>query len=131
MPGRGASPRPKDVKDLDAWREAIALCKAVYGATKAFPREEAFGLTSQMRRAAVAVASNLAEGHGRGTRRDYRQFVVIGRGSASELETQVIVAREVGLLGDEVASTLLAQTNRVLRLLNGLARSLASEPTEP
>jgi len=118
-----------DVKDLEVWQTAMALCKAIYVTTAALPAAERFGLTAQMRRAAVSIPSNLAEGYGRGTGRDYRQFVYVARGSACELETQVILAEALGFLAAEQAEELLRQAGMVLRMLSGLARSL--EPREP
>jgi four helix bundle protein len=113
-----------DVKQLQVWQKAIALCEAIYQATHRFPDDERFGLTTQMRRAAVSIPSNLAEGYGRGTRRDYRQFVRIARGSAFEVETQIIVAQRLGFLTDDAANVLVSQVREVLRMLNGLIRSL-------
>jgi len=114
----------RDVKDLTAWQCAVQLCRSVYGATGRFPAAERLGLTAQMRRAAVSIPSNLAEGYGRGTRKEYRQFVWIARGSGCELETQVIIARDLGLLDATTSESLLAEVQRVLQLLSGLARSL-------
>jgi len=126
--GDGETPStPRDVKDLRVWRETIELCKAVYQATARFPKEELYGLTAQMRRAAVAIPSNLAEGRGRGTKKDYRQFVVLARGSASELETQVIIAEELGLLAAEASRSLSDHVGQVLRMLYGLSASLSKE----
>ena len=117
---------PRDVKQLTVWRKSVDLCKLVYHATACFPSAERFGLTAQMRRAAVAIPSNLAEGRGRGTRADYRQFVIIARGSACELETQTIIAQELGFLDAADADALLEQTREIIRMLNGLVRSLSA-----
>jgi four helix bundle protein len=114
----------RDVKELTVWQVGIQVCKQVYRVTGSFPFDERFGLTAQMRRAAVSVPSNLAEGYGRGTRKDYRQFVCIARGSACELETQAIIAQELGLLDAEQGTSVLDEINRLLQLLSGLARSL-------
>ncbi len=114
----------RDVKQLKVWQRAIDLCLEVYSSTGHFPAAERFGLTAQMRRAAVSVPSNLAEGYSRGTRRDYRQFVWIARGSAGELETQVIVASRLGFLKPENSERLLSQTRQVLRMLSGLVNAL-------
>jgi len=118
----------QDVKELRVWQKAIQLCKAVYGLTSGFPKAELYGLTSQMRRASVAIPSNVAEGRGRATRKEYRHFVAIGRGSAAELETQIVIAQELGFLAGADAEELLEGVREVSRMLNGLARSL-SEPT--
>ncbi len=117
---------PGDVKQLAVWQKSVGLCKTLYQATHSFPDEERFGLTAQMRRAGVGIPSNLAEGRGRGSRADYRQFVVIARGSACELETQVIIAQELGFLHAADADALLEQIREIIRMLNGLVRSLSS-----
>ncbi len=82
--------------NLEAWKEAMSLVKAVYQVTQAFPKDEMFGLTAQMRRAAVSVPSNLAEGAARTGRKEFAQFLSIARGSLSELETQLLIAIELG-----------------------------------
>jgi four helix bundle protein len=115
----------RDVKELKVWQKGIALCKEVYQATGDFPLAEPYGLTSQMRRAAVAIPSNLAEGRGRGTRKDYRQFVIVARGSAAELETQAIIAQELTFLPAAEGAALLDPIREIIRMLNGLVRSLS------
>lgn len=98
------------------------LAKCVYAQTAAFPREELYGLTSQMRRAAVSVPSNIAEGAGRAGDKEFHQFLMIARGSLSELETQAILARELGFLDNE--EELMNHIQRVFKLLSGLRKSL-------
>jgi four helix bundle protein len=83
-------------RELKVWQRAIELSVAIYKLTSDFPREELYGLTSQLRRAAVSVASNVAEGYGRGSKGEFRQFVGIARGSTSELQTQLVIAKELG-----------------------------------
>jgi len=114
----------QDVKELRVWQKGIGLCKAVYLSTDSFPKAELYGLAGQMRRSAVAIPSNIAEGRGRGSRRDYRQFVIIARGSACELETQTIIARELGFLSEADADELLREVRDIARMLNGLAAAL-------
>ena len=116
-----------DAKQLAVWHESMKLCRSVYEFTQSFPKQEMYGLTAQMRRAAVAIPSNLAEGRGRGTRKDYRQFVIVARGSAAELETQVILAKDLGFLDEPASQTLLEQVERVLRMLYRLAEALSRE----
>jgi four helix bundle protein len=82
-------------RDLTVWQRSIQLSVSVYKLTAGFPREELYGLTSQLRRAAVSVASNLAEGYGRASKGEYRQFVGMARGSVLELQTQLVIAREL------------------------------------
>ncbi len=84
-------------RDLLVWQKAKALAVEVYRATEAFPKSELFGLTSQMRKAAVSVASNIAEGQGRGSKPDFSKFLCIARGSLLELETQLEIALELGM----------------------------------
>jgi four helix bundle protein len=109
-------------RDLEVWRQSIELCTTVYRATRAFPADERFGLTSQVRRAAISVSSNIAEGAARASPRDFVRFLYIARGSLAELETQLEIAGrcELPALLDEVEP--LCQS--VGRLLNGLIRSL-------
>jgi four helix bundle protein len=85
----------KGHRDLLVWQESISLVKEIYAVTRSLPDDEKFGLTSQMRRAAVSVPSNIAEGAARGSQREFAQFLVIARGSLSELETQLIIAKEL------------------------------------
>lgn len=88
-------------RELDVWQEARKLCNTVYDAVEQLPQEELYGLSSQMRRAVVSIASNIAEGAGRGSRRDYLHFVYIARGSAYELETQLIICGDRKLIDRE------------------------------
>ncbi len=87
----------KTHKDLKVWQEAMKLAKVVYKLTSAFPKEEVYGLVSQMRRAAVSVPSNIAEGAARASSREFTQFLYIALGSLSELETQWLLAKEMGM----------------------------------
>jgi four helix bundle protein len=114
----------RDVRQLKVWQRGMDLCEAVYAATAAFPADERFGLTAQMRRAAVSIPSSLAEGYARGSRKEYRQFAFVARGSASELETQVTVAERLRLLPQEHSERLTAHTREVLRMLSALAAAL-------
>jgi len=109
-------------RDLVVWQKARVLAKDIYVLTRAFPREEMFGLVKQMRRAAISILCNVAEGRGRRTRPDYRHFVLIARGSAFELETQIIVASDVGYIDETTAEQIIERTTEVERLLNGLLR---------
>lgn len=83
-------------RDLVVWQHSVRLATFLYAVTQQFPREEIYGLTSQLRRAGVSVASNIAEGYGRGTRGEYRSFLGIARGSTLEIETQLTIARKLG-----------------------------------
>ena len=111
-------------RDLVVWQRSVQLSVAIYKLTTSFPAVERFGLTSQLRRASVSVPSNIAEGYGRLTKGEYRQFLGHARGSNSEVETQLVIARTLGF-GSEAnlndAETLCAD---VSRLLGGLMKSL-------
>ncbi len=105
-------------QDLLAWQEAMSLAKCVYALTAEFPRIEQYGLTAQMRRAAVSVPSNIAEGAARATTKELMHFLHVARGSLSELDTQQILARELGFPGDW--DKLKIQIDTVFKLLGGL-----------
>ena len=102
------------------------LVIAIYRATEGFPAKEQFGLTSQMRRAAVSVPSNIAEGQGRSATADYVRFLRIARGSLQEIETQVELSRRLGYLADNKAEELQEKSAEICRILAGLIRSLES-----
>lgn len=108
--------------DLDAWKISRELVKAVYLLTKAFPKEELFGLTSQMRRAAVSVPSNIAEGAARAGDREFAQFLNIARGSLSELETQLLIASDLGYIKSN--DPIFGMVDRVSRLITGLHKAI-------
>ena len=112
-------------RDLIAWQKAMELARLVYRATGQMPDTERFGLTNQMRRAAVSVPSNIAEGYARQSRADYLKYLRIARGSLAELATQHELARGLEMLGpDRATESLLAECDRVLQ---GLIRSLESK----
>ena len=96
----------------------------VYRATQSFPREETYGLTSQLRRSAVSVASNIAEGQGRISKGEFRQFLGMARGSMIEMETQIVIANNLGYISRESVDRLAASSGEVSRLLHGLMQSL-------
>jgi four helix bundle protein len=108
--------------ELLVWQESMALTRDIYTATVGFPREEIYALTSQMRRAAVSVPSNIAEGAARTSIREFLQFLSIARGSLSELETQVILAGDFGYLNEK--QPLLQRIDRTFGLLGGLIKSV-------
>lgn len=112
-------------RDLIAWQKAILLSKAIYRLTNTFPETERFGLVVQMRRAAVSIASNIAEGNARQSLKDYIHLLVIARGSLAELETQLIIAREIDLTRDIGPTQDIPQEAR--RVLQGLIDSLRAK----
>jgi four helix bundle protein len=105
-------------RDLIAWQKAMVLVREIYCATQGFPKEERYGLMSQLRRAAVSVPSNIAEGQARYSRREFHHFLNNARGSLAEVETQIMLANDLGHLKD--ADTLLLKTSELGRILNGL-----------
>lgn len=111
-------------KDLIVWRKAMDLAKAVYEATSKFPSDERFGLVSQMRRCAVSIPSNIAEGQSRGSTGEFKHFLGIARGSLAELETQSDLSFELGLLVPENHTDLDLKLKEVGRILNGLINSI-------
>lgn len=114
--------------DLRAWQEAISLVKDIYRITALFPKDEVYALTSQMRRAAVSIPSNIAEGAARTGDKEFLQFLSISRGSLSELETQVIIAGELGYL--ESTESILKKIDILFGLLGGLINSLRIRNTK-
>src|SRR5271165_2505080 len=118
--------RISSYRDLVAWQKAVELVTEIYSATSQFPREEMFGLTSQLRRCAVSVPSNIAEGQGRATKGEFIQFLSHARGSLFELETQLLIAGNLGYLAREIRKRLAFQAEEVARILNGLLTSLGA-----
>jgi four helix bundle protein len=106
------------------WQKAMALARSVYAATDAMPAKEQFGMTSQMRRSAVSIPSNIAEGHGRTTDRGFVVFLAQARGSLYELQTQIQLADDLGFLRPDSAKALMAQGEEVGRLINGLLKTV-------
>ena len=116
----------RSYRDLVVWQKSVELVTAVYTATSDFPRQEVFGLTSQLRRCAVSAPSNIAEGQGRATKGEFIQFLSHARGSLFELETQLCIARKLGYLSPESSLILEKQAEEVARILNGLLTSLGA-----
>jgi four helix bundle protein len=110
----------KGYRDLIAWQKAMALATEIYKVSQSFPKEEIYGLTSQLRRAAISVPSNIAEGHGRNSRREFFQFIGHARGSLLEVETQIELSRALGYLTQNSAEHLLELSAELGRIINGL-----------
>ena len=117
--------------DLIVWQKALALAVDVHRLSESFPRSERFGLTSQLRRAAVSIPSNIAEGAARRTTRDLISFLYIARGSLAELETQLLLARQLGYLDDTGLEQMRPGLKEVGRLLNGLIAGLRRRAEHP
>lgn len=111
-------------RDLRVWQRSMELVISVYSVTKRFPKEELYGLVSQMRRAAVSVPSNIAEGKGRLTDRDRAHFFSQARGSLLELETQTLIAAKLNYMPDATAQSILELSNEVGRMLSSLVESI-------
>jgi four helix bundle protein len=115
-------------RDLTVWQRAVELATCVYQVTAQFPRSELYGLTSQLRRAAVSVDSSIAEGAGRGSKKELKQFLHMARGSNCELQTQLIIASNLEIATQNQVARAEALSHEVGRMLNGLLRSISQPP---
>ncbi|MFG0250125.1 MAG: four helix bundle protein [Phycisphaeraceae bacterium JB051] len=120
----------KRYEDLVAWQKAYQLVLQVYKVTRSFPKDEQFGLTSQVRRAAISIPSNIAEGWGRGSRKEYIRFLEIARGSIYELDTQLRLAKDLGYLQQQNWEVL-NLAHEVSKILNGLIISVRRPVNNP
>lgn len=119
----------RSYQDLIGWKKGMALVSGIYRCTQSFPKEEIYGLTSQLRCAAVSIPSNIAEGQGRLSRGEFKQFLGHAKGSVFEVETQLLIARDLGYLSDATTKGLVDQVKEVGRILSGLLSSLDRERT--
>ena len=117
----------RSFQDLIVWQRAIDLTTEIYRFTEDFPKSEIYGLTSQIRRAAISVASNIAEGSGRGSKRDFRHFLMNARGSICEVQTQLVVAGKLEFGSREKIAEIESMANEVGRMLNGLIQSMTEK----
>jgi four helix bundle protein len=117
----------RDYTKIEAWKLADDLTVAIYERSRSFPREEIYGLTSQLRRAAYSVPANIVEGSSRESKRDYLHFLYIARGSLSEAQYFIHLARRLGYLMDNDAESLIAQTRSTFACLHGLIRAVEKE----
>ena len=111
-------------QDLVVWQIAIGFVKDIYQMTAQFPASEIYGLTNQIRRAAISIPSNIAEGQGRNSSKEFRQFLAISLGSLAEIETQLIIAKEIGYLSETILPDLLKTTDRIRKMVRSLSNSL-------
>ena len=118
-------------RNLSVWQRSIEMTLAVYQLTSRFPESEKFGLTNQLRRASVSVASNIAEGYGRATKGEYVQFLGHARGSNSEVETQIVISKALGFGSKEMLQTSEDLCNEVGRMLGAMMKSLRPKPLVP
>jgi four helix bundle protein len=121
----------KNYKELKVWQKAYQLCVEIYKITQSFPKEERYGLTSQIRRSAVSIPSNIAEGYGRKTTREYIQALYIAYGSNCELETQVLLSGDLGYTKADKLEKLRGDIGDIERMLKGLIKSLENKHLNP
>ena len=114
----------KNFQDLRIWQKGIEVVKDIYILTKQLPREELYGLTSQMRRSAVSIPSNIAEGFRRYHNKEYKQFLYISLGSCAELETQIIIANELDYINNTDKTEVIEKIKYICRMINKLIKKL-------
>lgn len=114
----------RSYKDLDVWKRGVTFVTQIYACTKSFPREEIYGITSQIRRSAVSIPSNIAEGHAKRSTWDFIRFLNIAYGSIAELETQIIIACNLGYLSEAEKLKILTECSELGRMINGLVNAL-------
>lgn len=114
-------------RDLDVWKKSIDLVTLIYKYTAEYPKDEVYGLTSQIRRCAVSIPSNIAEGSARTTKKDFSHFLAIALGSVAELETQLIISRNLNYLSEAVLDELISELISIRRMTLGLRKSINKE----
>ena len=114
----------QNYQDLEVWQKAMSLAEQCYLVTRTFPKEELFGMTSQIRRAAASIPANIAEGQGRQHTKEFLHFLSIARGSLKEVETHLMLSQRVGLMTVEQLETLLKLTDEISRKMSGLRKTL-------
>lgn len=112
-------------KDLIVWQKSYQLSLLIYSVTKSFPKEEVFGVTSQMRRSSVSIISNIAEGNARGGRKEYIQFLWIAFASGAELEAQILLCKDIGLINEKDYNKMSSLLTEVMKMLNALIKKLS------
>ena len=117
----------KSFRDLVVWQKSIKMAILVYKLTQDFPQDELYGLTSQMRRAGVSVASNIAEGHGRNSTKEYLRFLGVSRGSNYELQTQIEIAKSLGFGNDKILTEVESLSHEVGKMVFGIQESLKAD----
>jgi four helix bundle protein len=117
----------KTHKDLEVWQKAISLVTFLYGVTSKYPSNETYGITSQIRRAAVSIPANISEGAARNHRKEFVQFLGISIGSAAELETLLLISFNLKLLGEEIFFQISSDLEKIIRMLINLKRSLSND----
>jgi len=120
-------PKVKNYRDLLVWKQGIELVKLIYKITQQFPKEEIYGLTSQIRRSAVSIPSNIAEGHARDSLKEYIQFLSVAAGSLAELQTQLVIAKELAMGQVELIETAEKLAESTLKMMRSLQRALKNK----
>lgn len=118
--------KPNNFRDLLVWQKAMSLCKEVYVLSSLFPKEEQYGLRSQVQRSAVSIASNIAEGCGRGTTNEFNYFLSLALGSSYECETQMILAFELKYLDEAKWKLIIERTREIQRMISGLKNKISN-----
>ena len=121
----------KNYKELRVWQKSYELCLKIYSLAPKFPIEEKYGLTSQIKRSAVSIPSNIAEGYGRKTTADYIRMLYIAYGSVCELETQILLAGDLDFIEKREEDTILSDIAEIERMLKALIKSLENKPLSP
>jgi four helix bundle protein len=117
--------KSRSYQDLEVWKLSVEFVKEIFLITEKFPPREIYGLTNQIRRAAVSIPSNIAEGQGRNSSKEFRQFLAIALGSLAEIETQLIIGRKINFLGIEEAEPLLSTIDRIRKMTKALSKSIS------
>ena len=114
----------KSYRELEIWKKSIEVVKDIYKLTEGFPKHEVYGLVGQMRRCAVSIPSNVAEGFRRFHNKEYKQFLYVSLGSCAELDTQVTIAKELDYLGEEKEAVILEKMDHICRMISNLIKKL-------
>lgn len=132
IPGfKGSSEMLKNYKELKVWQKSYQLCLAIYRETAKFPKEERYSLISQIRRSAISIPSNIAEGYGRNTTADYIRFLYIAYGSTCELETQTMLSGDLNHISNDRLEKIMDEVHGVERMLKALIKSLEKKHSNP
>jgi four helix bundle protein len=118
--------KSRSYRDLEVWKLSIEFVKEMYVVTNNFPTTEIYGLTNQIRRAAVSIPSNIAEGQGRNSAKEFKQFLAISLGSMAELETQLIISNSIGYIGENELNNFLEKLDRIRKMIKSLSSKISN-----
>lgn len=121
----------KGYRDLIVWQKSVDFVRQIYQLTSRFPEDEKFGLSLQLRRAAISIPSNIAEGQSRKSRKEFVRFLLMARGSVSEIDTQLFISQSLNYINSSDSVSAVQNTQEIGKMINGLIRSLQSESSEP